>query len=89
MEFFFYPTSDKNFKEEALNNYVHTVIFDTLKCKVVSSFIREVHKIWDQTCKNNIETDHRIKGLSGDCFQIYSWVTKSKTDFCLPFFVKK
>jgi len=89
MEFFFYPTDDNRFKEEALNNYVFTVVFDIAEGKVFSSFARKVSKIWEQTCKNNIETDHRIKDLPGNNFQIYSWITKSENDFGLPFFVKK
>ena len=86
MEFFFYPADEDKFKKESVNHLVRTVVFDTSKEEVVTSFTRQVHKVWEQTCKNNIETDHRIKVLSGDHFQIYSWVAKSKKDFGLPGF---
>ncbi len=86
MEFYFYPSDESEFKSNAVNNFVHTLVFDTTKQKVVVSFARKVRKIWEQTCKNNIETDHRIKELQGEHYQIYSWVSKSKSDLNLPFF---
>ncbi len=90
MDFFFHPADEDKFKEEAMNNFVRTVVFDTSKRAVVTSFTRKVRKVWEQTCKNNIETDNRIiKGLSGDHFQIYSWVAKSEIDFGLPGFTVK
>ncbi len=89
MEFFFHPSNEDKFKKEAVNHFVRTVVFDTSKKAVVTSFTRQVRKVWEQTCKNNIETDHRIKELSGDHFQIYSWVAKSEIDFGLPGFTVK
>lgn len=89
MEFFFHPTDENKFKEEAVNNFVRTLVFDCSKGEVVTSFSRQVTKIWENSCKNNIETDHRIKGLSGSNFHIYSWITKSKKDFGLPCFTSK
>ena len=86
MEFYFYPTDESKFKSHAVGNFVHTLVFDTTEQKVIDSFVRQVRKVWEQTCKNNIETDHRIKKLSGDNYQIFSWVSKSKSDFNLPFF---
>jgi len=86
MEFYFYPTDESDFKSKTVGNFVHTLVFDTTEQKVVVSFVRQVRKVWEQTCKNNIETDHRIKELYGDNYQIYSWVTKSKSDFSLPLF---
>ena len=86
MEYFFYPPDEKAFKESAVNNYVHTIVFDATKCEIASSFTRHVRKIWRQTCKNNIETDARIKILVGDEYQIYSWISKSKNNFNLPSF---
>jgi hypothetical protein len=86
MEFYFHPADESKFKEEAVGNFVRTIVFDTLKDEVTVSFVRQVRKVWEQTCKNNIATDHRIKELSGDHFQIFSWVTKSKSDFGLPSF---
>jgi len=89
MDFFFHPVNEDKFKEEAVNHFVRTVVFDTSTGEVVTSFTRRVQKVWEQTCKNNIETDHRIKMLSGDHFQVYSWVAKSKIDFGLPGFMLK
>lgn len=89
MDFYFYPTNEETFKEKALNNFVRTLAFDTNKNEVVLSFTRKVSKKWEQTLKNNIETDHRIKKLSGNQYQIYSWVTSSKSDFGLPHFESK
>ncbi|HBK83462.1 MAG TPA: hypothetical protein DDZ41_07675 [Flavobacterium sp.] len=85
-QYFFYPANEKQFKQEAKNNFVRTIVFDTKECKIANSFIRKVNKDWKQTCKNNIETDNRIKSLSGEHFEIYSWVVKSKSDFNLPCF---
>jgi len=89
MKFFFYPEDENQFKKEAKNNFVRTIVFDTSKNEVVAVFFRSVKKVWEQTCKNNIETDHRIKALSGDHFQIYSWVSIAKNDFSPPCFVIK
>ena len=89
MDYYFYPEDEKKFKEEAVNKYVRTIVFDTVNGEITTSFVRQVRKVWEQTCKNNIETDLRIKELSGDHFQIYSWVTKSKNDFGLPKFSLK
>lgn len=86
MEFYFYPDNDQKFKEEALNNFVHTIVFNTETSEVELSFVRKVQKIWEQTCKNNIETDHRIKELSGINYQVYSWVSNSKSNLNLPCF---
>ena len=86
MEFYFYPNDEMEFKSNAVGNFVHTIVFDTTEQKVIISFVRQVRKFWEQTRKNNIETDHRIKELSGEHYQIYSWVSKSKSDFNLPFF---
>ncbi len=86
MDFYFYPPEETEFKSNAVGNYVHTVVFDITEQKVVKSFVRKVDKVWEQTCKNNIETDHRIKELLGINYQVYSWVSKSKTSLNLPFF---
>jgi hypothetical protein len=86
MKFFFHPANENSFKEQAINNFVHTIVFDTSNGEVVILFTRQVRKKWEQTCKNNIETDHRIKELQGDNYQVYSWVSKSKKDLSLPGF---
>ena len=89
MEFFLHPADEDKFKEEAVNNFVRTLVFDISNGTVVTSFARRVRKVWEQSCKNNIATDHRIKELSGDHFQVYSWITKSEDDFGLPGFIAK
>lgn len=86
MEFYFYPANESEFKTNAVGNFVHTLVFDTTEQKVIISFVRQVRKVWEQTCKNNIETDHRIKELTGNNYQVFSWVSKSKSDFSLPLF---
>ncbi|MHC8470556.1 hypothetical protein [Plesiomonas shigelloides] len=86
MNFYFYPASEEKFKADALDNFVRTVVFNKLSGEVEISFIRQVRTLWQQTCKNNIETDHRIKELNGEHFQVYSWVVRSKSDFELPAF---
>jgi len=86
MQYFFYPVDEKQFKQEAKGHFVRTMVFDTSKYKISNSFIRKVDKVWMQTCKNNIATDKRIKTLSGNHFQIYSWVVQSESDFGLPCF---
>jgi len=83
MQYFFYPVYEKQFKHEAKGHFVRTIVFDTSKSKITNSFIRKVDKVWMQTCKNNIATDHRIKALSGNHFQIYSWIVPSESDFGL------
>ena len=85
-QYFFYPVDEKQFKQEAEKHFVRTIVFDTQKGEIVENFVREVRKYWQQTPKNNIETDHRIKALSGEHFEIYSWVIQSKSDFNLPCF---
>jgi len=89
MEFFFYPQDENKFKQDAVGNFVRTIIFNSVNEKVATSFVRKVNKLWEQTCKNNVETDHRIKELSGEHFQVYSWITQSKNDFGLPNFAIK
>lgn len=87
MRFYFYPNDEDKFKAEAFNNFVRTIVFNELSGEIEVSFIRQVRALWQQTCKNNIETDHRIKELKGDHFQVFSWVAKGKSDFQLPAFV--
>jgi len=86
MEFYFYPADEDRFKQEAVGKFVRTLVYDPTKDVVVLSFTRQVKKLWEQTCKNNIATDHRIKELSDDGLQIFSWITPSKKDFKLPGF---
>jgi hypothetical protein len=85
-QYFFYPVDEKQFKQEAKNHFVRTIVFDTKKAEIITSFVRGVKTDWQQTLKNNIESDQRIKALSGEHFEIYSWVIQSKSDFNLPCF---
>lgn len=89
MIFYFCPSNENTFKENAVGNYVRTLVFDRTKNAVVLTFARKVSKKWEQSVKNNIETDHRIKSLSGDSLEIYSWVTATKSGLALPHFVGK
>ena len=89
MKFYFYPADETAFKDEAVGNYVRTLVFKGNTEEIVTCFTRKVGKRWEQTVKNNIETDHRIKEIDGAELQIYSWVTTSKDDFGLPQFGSK
>lgn len=84
MDFYFYPNNEENFKNSAVGNFVQTIVFDKKEQKIIKRFSRKVKTHWKQTCKNNIESDQRIKELNGENYQIYSWVSKSKADFALP-----
>ncbi len=68
MIFTFEPTNDKTFKRDAVNHTIETVVLNSLTGEEITSFIRNVKKIWDQTCENNIATDHRIKILKQDLY---------------------
>ena len=86
MNFYFYPSKENLFKEQAVGNYVRTLVFDKAQNVVVLTFARKVSKKWDQSVKNNIETDHRIRSLSGSHLEIYSWITPQKSGLFLPNF---
>ena len=73
-EFYFYPNQEEIFKKRAKNNFVFTLVYDKDKLEIVLFFKREVRSKWKQSCKNNIETDHRIKELQDSNYQIYSWI---------------
>lgn len=87
MEFYFYPADESMFKERAVNNCVRTLVFDVEKSQVIKLFPRKVGKLWEQTFKNNIETDHRIKELPGNNYQIFSWVVKTEKELGHPGFL--
>lgn len=76
MEYYFYPENEEEFKKQAKGHRVETLVFNTQTKQIENIFYREVKKVWEQTRKNNIETDHRIKKLNDDCYQILSWVSK-------------
>jgi len=66
MRFIFEPNSNEVFKKRALNNMIETVVHNQRTGEVIVRFTRRVRKIWEQTCKNNVLTDHRIKKLKHD-----------------------
>lgn len=86
MKFYFSPNNDESFKKEAVNSFVRTLIFNRSTNKIHNCYSRKVSKRWEQSVKNNIESDHRVKGLPNGDYQIYSWVTKNELDFSLPCF---
>jgi len=86
MKFYFYPADEELFKTEAVGNFLRTIVFNEVSGEIETNFTRQVKKLWQQTCKNNIETDHRIKQLKDGQYQIYSWICKTKSDFQLPAF---
>ena len=66
MIFIFTPTNEETFKYQAFGNTIETVVTHRDTNKEICRFTRRVRKQWTQTCKNNIETDHRIKSLKSD-----------------------
>ena len=87
LDLYIYPRDEDSFKERAVGRYVRTLIVDT-ENKIHLSYSRKVSKMWSQTVKNNIETDHRIKELPNGHYKIYNWVTESESDSSLPLFLK-
>ena len=88
MKFYFYPNTESAFKRQASGNHVRTLIFNVLTGDIEQSFIRKVSTEWQQTCKNNIATDHRVKNLTGTSYEIYSWVVPTEKSLSLPSFVE-
>ncbi|EHI9242953.1 hypothetical protein J9100_004288 [Vibrio vulnificus] len=86
MKYFFYPKDEETFKDQAVGNFVRTLVFDPENENVLLTFHRRVSKVWEQTRKNNIETDHRIKELTNENLHVYSWVVGNKTELSLPNF---
>lgn len=66
MRFIFEPASEEIFKNQAVNHTLETVVTNSNTGEEITKFERRVTKKWEQTCKNNIETDHRIKVLKKD-----------------------
>ncbi|UJF20254.1 hypothetical protein L0B53_19155 (plasmid) [Vibrio sp. SS-MA-C1-2] len=89
MKYFFYPKNEESFKKQAVGNFVRTLVFDSENDRVLLTFHRRVSKIWEQTRKNNIETDHRIKALTNENLHVYSWVVSNKTELSLPHFFEQ
>ena len=88
MNFYFYPADEACFKEAALGKYVRTLVYNQESNLVELTFTRKVSTIWSQTVKNNIESDHRIKALLGEKYEIYNWVVVNEKEFSLPEFKK-
>ena len=88
MNYYFYPTNEKSFKQSAIGKFVRTLVYNKTTNEIEFSFVRSVKTEWKQSCKNNIETDHRIKALAGQGFEIYSWVVNSKSSLDLPKFIE-
>tara|TARA_R110000868_G_scaffold144840_9_gene364281 strand:- start:298 stop:576 length:279 start_codon:yes stop_codon:yes gene_type:complete len=88
MKFYFYPTTESTFKKEASGHYVRTIIFNVLTGEIEQSFVRKVSSVWQQTCKNNIATDQRVKALNKKNHEIYSWVVTAEKSFSLPSFTE-
>lgn len=66
MRFIFEPANEEIFKNQAVNHTLETVVTNSNTGEEITKFERRVTKKWEQTCKNNIETDHRIKVLKKD-----------------------
>lgn len=88
IEYFYFPKNEAVFKKEAKGNIVRTIIV-TLDGSIINSYTRKVNKLWNQTRKNNIETDHRVKDLIAGNYHIYSWIVHKETEFNLPSFAKE
>ncbi len=63
MKFIFKPNDENLFLKDAVGRQIETIVIDIMQEKEITSFKRTVSKTWEQTLKNNIETDHRIKEL--------------------------
>ena len=63
MKFIFKPNDAKLFMKDAVGRQIETIVIDIMEEKEITTFTRTVSKVWEQTPKNNIETDHRIKEL--------------------------
>jgi len=89
MKFYFNPIDENLFKEKAIGNFVRTLIFNEKTNEIHRCYSRKVSKKWKQSIKNNIESDYRVKKLSGNNYQIYSWVATSELNLELPDFSEK
>ena len=86
-DYFFYPEDESNFKESANGKCVHTPIYKPSTNEIVNVFSRNVGRVWKNSCKNEVETDHRIRKNSNlneeDKYRAYSWISESKSDSAL------
>ena len=49
------------FKENANGKFVHTLIYKPSTNETVNVFSRNVGSVWQNSCKNEVETDDRIR----------------------------
>ena len=87
-DYFFYHKDESNFQESANGKFVHTLIYKPSTNETVNVFSRKVGRVWQNSCKNEVETDDRIRKNSNlneeDKYHIYSWVSESQSDSALP-----
>ena len=78
MKFIFNPSDEKKFKELTVGKTIETIVTNSITGEEICKFTRNVRKLWKQTCKNNIETDHRIKALNKDierdAYIVYTYI---------------
>ena len=86
-DYFFYPEGESKFKESANGKCVHTPIYKPSTNETVNVFSRNVGRVWKNSCKNEVETDHRIRKNSNlneeHKYRAYSWISDSKSDSAL------
>ena len=87
-DYFFYPKDESKFKKSANGKFVHTLIYKPSTNEIVNVFDRKVGCVWQNSCKNQVETDRKIRQNSNlneeDKYHIYSWVSESQSDYALP-----
>ena len=59
-KFFFYPKDKNEFFARVEGNYARTLIYKPSTNEIVNVFDRKVGRVWKNSCKNEVETDHRI-----------------------------
>ena len=78
---------ESNFKESANGKCVHTPIYKPSTNEIVNVFSRNVGRVWKNSCKNEVETDHRIRKNSNlneeDKYRAYSWISDSQSNSAL------
>ena len=61
-KFFFYPKDKNEFFARVEGNYSRTLVFKPSTNKVITTFCRDVNE-WNNSRKNQIQSDSRIKKL--------------------------
>ena len=62
-DYFFYHKDESNFQESANGKFVHTLIYKPSTNETVNVFSRNVGSVWQNSCKNEVETDDRIRKI--------------------------